>query len=352
MAENIQHVPSDEEPEVYYEEEHAPKDEHKEREHHKAQKHSGHPEKKAQHSGNLSSKIENFYDKHYKKMAILPLIIGLIAIGLILGQYFTTGEFMNRGIGLKGGTTVSIQFGQEIDTGNLEKALAAEFPDEEFNIRILKSQGVTQSISIETSLVGTDTDKIIPIVSKELGKTLTDDDYSIETIGSTLSESFFNEMIKILLIAFVLMAVVVFFTFKSVVPSLYIVLCAFLDMVITLAIVNLTGLKITTGGIAAFLMLIDFSIDTDTLLTAKVLKREAGVTPAKALIPAFITGLTMTATAFVAMLVAYLLTNSMEIKQMMLILLVGLLVDMVVTWMQSASLCLWYVKNKEKRHAR
>lgn len=262
---------------------------------------------------------------------------------------------MNRGIGLKGGTTVSIQLGQDmaaIDTAALENALSSEFSGEEFNIRILKVQGISQSISIETSLAGAETEEIIPIVSEQLGIELSEDDYSIETIGSSLSESFFQEMIKILIIAFILMAVVVFFTFRSAVPSFYVVLCAFLDMVITLAIINLTGLKITTGGIAAFLMLIDFSIDTNTLLTAKILKRDPGVTPTQALIPAFTTGITMTLTAFTAMLVAYLVSTSAEIKQIMIILLVGLLVDVVVTWMQSASLCLWYVNNKEKRHIR
>ncbi len=317
------------------------------------------PEKKQKHAGpkhglpdRISGSIENFYEKHYKKMAIIPLIIGLIAIGLILGQYFQTGEFMNRGIGLKGGTTISIQLTGDVDTGSLEDALSSEFSGEEFNIRVLKTNGVTQSLSIETSLVGDDIEKIIPVVEKQLGKTLASKDYSIETIGSSLSESFFQEMIKILLIAFVLMAVVVFFYFRSPVPSFYVVLCAFLDMVITLAIINITGLKITTGGIAAFLMLIDFSIDTNTLLTAKILNREAGISPVKALIPALSTGITMTVAAFTAMLVAYLVTTSTEIKQMMIILLVGLLVDVVVAWMQSASLCVWYAKNLDKRKAK
>ncbi len=294
--------------------------------------------------------IEVFYEKHYKKMALIPTIFGVIALILIFVQFYQTGDFMNRGVGLKGGTTISILTSIEPDTNSLESALSKEFPGEDFNIQVLKEQGLVQSLSIETSVTSSDVDKIVPLVEAELGTALTTDDYSIQTIGSSLSESFFQELVKILILAFILMGLVVFFYFRSPIPSIYVILCAFFDMVITLAIINVFGIKITTGGIAAFLMLIDFSIDTDTLLTAKILRREKGVTPFQAIVPAMITGLTMTLTAFAAMFTAYILSTSQEIKQIMIILLIGLIVDLVVTWMQNGSLCIWYALSKEKKN--
>jgi preprotein translocase subunit SecF len=43
------------------------------------------------------------------------------------------------------------------------------------------------------------------------------------------------------------------------------------------------------------------------------------------------------------------LTNSPDIKQIMVILLIGLIVDVVVTWLQNASFCRWYVDTQAKK---
>jgi preprotein translocase subunit SecF len=301
-------------------------------------------------SDRFHGKMEHYYNTHYKLLAIIPSIIGIIALLLIFMHYQQTGDFMDRGISLKGGTTLMITLSQDVNADTLAANLREQFPGQEFNIRVLKSQGVVSSLAIETSMQGTamDTD-LIPAVEKELGIKLGKDDYSVNTIGSSLSESFFQEMLKILLFAFLLMGVVVFITFKSPVPSFYVMLCAFFDMVITLAVVNILEIKITTAGIAAFLMLINFSVDSDMLLTARILRRDAGITPYQGFVSAFLTGMTMTATVFAAVLVAYLFTNSPDIKQIMVILLIGLIVDVIVTWLQNASFCRWYVDTLAKK---
>jgi preprotein translocase subunit SecF len=307
-------------------------------------------------SDRFHGKMEHYYNTHYKLLAIIPLIIGIIALLIIFMHYQQTGDFMNRGISLKGGTTLMITLSQDIDVDHLSDSLRDQFPGQEFNIRALKSQGVIGSLAIETSMQGTDIDtELLPAVEKDLSLKLGKDDFSVNTIGSSLSESFFQEMLKILLFAFLLMGVVVFITFRSPVPSFYVILCAFFDMVITLAVVDVLGIKITTAGIAAFLMLINFSVDSDMLLTARILpkelhgQREPGDTPYQGFVSAFITGMTMTATVFAAVLVAYLFTNSPDIKQIMVILLIGLIVDMIATWLQNAALCRWYVETRTNK---
>jgi len=300
-------------------------------------------------STHIHSNLEKFYNEHYKILAIIPSIIGILALLLIFMHYQQTGDFMDRGISLKGGTTLLISITHDINPDQLGAELRHQFPGQEFNLRVLRTQGIATSVSIETSVSGNQTGEIIPVVEKELGYKLNKDDYSTNTIGSSLSESFFSEMIKILLLAFFLMGVVVFITFKSPVPSFYVMLCAFFDMMITLAIVNLLGIKITTAGIAAFLMLINFSVDSDMLLTARILRRDAGTTPYQGFVSALVTGMTMTATVFAAVLVAFMLSTSPEIKQIMIILLIGLVVDVVVTWLQNAALCRWYVEYLENK---
>jgi preprotein translocase subunit SecF len=50
-----------------------------------------------------------------------------------------------------------------------------------------------------------------------------------------------------------------------------------------------------------------------------------------------------------AITVALIFTQSEVIKQIMTILLIGLSIDIVNTWLQNASLLVWYTKSKEKK---
>lgn len=80
------------------------------------------------------------------------------------------------------------------------------------------------------------------------------------------------------------------------------------DIVVTVAVINILGIKMGTAGIAALLMLIGYSIDTDIMLTTKVLKRK-DTSIHKAVRKAFKTGMTMTLTTIAAVTVAYSLHN-------------------------------------------
>ena len=114
------------------------------------------------------------------------------------------------------------------------------------------------------------------------------------------------------------MGLVVSLYFRSFIPSIAVILAAFSDMVVTLAIVNLIGLEISTAGIAAFLMLIGYSVDTDILLTTKLLKRKSG-TVSERVYKAMNTGLMMSVTTIVAITTALFFTNSLVLKQIMII---------------------------------
>ena len=72
------------------------------------------------------------------------------------------------------------------------------------------------------------------------------------------------------------MGIVVFITFRKLIPSLAVIFSAILDLVGTLAIISLLDFKLSTAGIAAFLMVVGYSIDTDILLTTRLLKGKMG----------------------------------------------------------------------------
>jgi len=286
------------------------------------------------------SKLLEWYDKNYKKLLIIPIVILMLSIGVISYKYSTTGDFIDKDISLKGGITITIP-SEDVDVDSLKMYLSSEFPGSDISARTLMRLGKKTGVTISTS----------DINSKELLNSLKtkygDLDYNVEEMGSSLGTSFFKETFTAILFAFLFIAIVVFFYFRQPIPSLAIVLSAFSNMVVTLAVINLLGVKLSTAGVAAFLMLIGYSVDTNILLSTKVLKRKGGEVIDR-IVNGMKTGLTMSLTTVTAIFVAYLFSQSAALSQIMLILIIGLLTDVLNTWVQNAGILRLYLERRTK----
>jgi len=170
---------------------------------------------------------------------------------------------------------------------------------------------------------------------------------AILTIIAVLSLLFGTTRI-IEMIAYIIGVVLISIYVAKSIPSIAVILAALSDIIITLAIVNLIGIKISTAGIAAFLMLIGYSVDTDILLSTRLLKRKEG-SEMDRIIGALKTGLTMTLTTLVAVTVALIFTESAVIAQIMTILLIGLIIDLINTWIQNVGILRLYLEKKHKK---
>ncbi|MBW2966242.1 protein translocase subunit SecF [Candidatus Woesearchaeota archaeon] len=287
--------------------------------------------------------LKEFYDKNYKKLLIIPFLMLILAVGQILLQTAVTGDFINKGVSLKGGLTVSID--KVWDVAALENYLNNQFPRADISVRALSSAGRQIGIMIEAADV--EADELMEAVQNKVGK-LDKDKYSVEVMGSSLGASFFKETFRAVIIAFLFMGIVVFLYFRIVTPSIAVILAAFSDIIVTLAIVNVIGMRISTAGIAAFLMLIGYSVDTDILLSTRVLKRKSG-TVLDGILSAMKTGLTMSVTTLIAIFIALIFAQSLILKQIMIILLIGLLVDLPNTWIQNAGILRWHLEKKKTK---
>lgn len=295
----------------------------------------------------IKSKLIDIYDKRYKGLMIFTIVLLFLAIGVLGYNYATTGEFIQKGVSLKGGITLTIAADTDIDTNALKLDLQGRLPAADIEIRRLTEAGMLKSVIVEAS--DTDEDTLKAAVAESGLITITDDNYTIESMGSTLGESFFRQTIIAVLLAFVAMGVVVLITFRSWVPSFFVILAATSDILCTLATVSLLGMKLTTAGVAAFLMLIGYSVDTDILLTTRVLKRKEG-TIFDRIMSSMKTGMTMSITSLIAALLAYIFTSSDVIKQIMIIIVIGLVFDILNTWIQNTGILRWYLEKKEKKH--
>jgi len=287
---------------------------------------------------------KNWYDKSHKWLLVLPAAFLLFSIVYLAVFYSHNGDVIYKDVSLTGGTTVTV-FDANADVDKLASSLKTDFKDLEArklsDIRTGKQAGFT----IETK---EDMDKIKAALENYLGYKLDDKNSSIEFSGAGLSTGFYQQLKLAVGIAFVLMAIVVFIIFRTFIPGGAVVLSAFADIVMTIVVVDMMGINLSSAGVVAFLMLIGYSVDTDILLTSRVLKRKEGKLDER-IFGAFKTGMTMTLTAVAAVLVCLIIIYNFSetLRQIFTILLIGLGFDIFNTWITNASILKWYAEAKK-----
>ncbi len=311
----------------------------------KKEEKKGKKEKKFEHNSRKSLKesIRNFYVKKYKTVLAMSFTLFLILFLSIFIFSFQRGYLLNKDISLKGGVVVTLPLKNEADFNVVISKFRSAFPNKDVTVRLLGT--TSKSISIESSDLNKT--QILSVLSQipDFSDVIKSNNYTFITVGSALGESFFKQTIKAIIWSFILMSVVVLLYFRNFTPSLFVAWNAFADLAETLAVIVMLNMKFSTASIAALLMLIGYSVDTNILLTSRVLKAARDK-----IIPLIFnsmrTGLAMSLTTMVTTFFAYLVTQSMVIRQIMFILTVGMVFDTINTWLFNAPLLRWYLENK------
>lgn len=333
---------------------------------------------------------EGFYNKHYKKLMLIPLILLIISVGLLIRSNEVNGDIINKDISLKGGLCARFYTEKDIPLSELEAFLTKEL-DSSFFIRELEALEETQKgFLIETENI--DPDTLEALLEENFSLDLNDNNFFIEETESRLGEGFYQQMIDALWAAFLVMGLVVYFVFgekwknkalmailtivllvlifkydnqtvtiisialtalalimyamKSI-PSLAVILSAIVDIVVTVAVINIIGMRVSVAGIAALLLLLGYSVDTDILLNTRILKERVGSFWER-MRSSMKTGLTMTLTTITAMTVGFIVSSSLIIKEMFLIIIIGLIVDIVATYLMNTGILKWYTTRKNE----
>ncbi len=336
-------------------------------------------------------KFDLWYNKNYRKLLIFSAILlslSLIYIGIF---YFQNGDVIRKDVSLTGGTTFTIK--TQVPSQDLGTAISKNLTD--FEIKTVSDNSGHQ-IELIVTVGNSNAELVQSVIENYLGYKLTAENSSKDMTSASLSADFYKQLIVAVLLAFFWMAAVVFIIFskgakakfwtiilnillgffmghfflkmnpvlagltflvfatiliwiyiKNSVPAFAVMLSAFADIVMTLAVVDAVGMKVSSAGIVAFLMLIGYSVDTDILLTTRLLKKHEGVN--KALFGAFKTGITMTLTSIIAIAAALIAIFSFAsvLNQIFTILLIGLCFDIFNTWITNASIIKWYVEGKK-----
>ena len=288
----------------------------------------------------FKDKLESFWSKNYKWLMFIPVVILVISFVLIGIKVVKTGDLFEKDVSLKGGIAATVYTDKEYTEDQIKQALGVDAVVKKLgDITTGKQLGFVIEVSDITE------EQLKEKLIQNLNLDITEENFGIEVTTPKLSQAFFKQLMIAIIFAFILMGISVFITFRTFAPSIAVIAAALMDIVITLAIVNIIGINVSTAGIVAFLLVIGYSVDTDILLTNYSIRKKDGKLFDR-MYHSMKTGLTMTLCAAAVMLTGLILSNSIVIKEMFLIILIALIIDILSTYLTNAGILWIYCKKK------
>ncbi|HIH09519.1 MAG TPA: hypothetical protein HA254_02505 [Candidatus Diapherotrites archaeon] len=357
----------------------------------------------------FSGFLNNFYSGDYKRYMIVPA--SLLVIFLFLIFVFPT---VKQGIDLKGGTNIMIRADKPLEARPLYNALISSYTLTDLQINPISSPagyGLFIQYSENTPLVQakslleqskasltSDPQRAIALARESvsfssqfspseipqgasaqeavaaaegalvnagqafdtgvqniisqtygLGPDLK---YQKTIIGPSLGKAFYSLGLQVMLMGLFLLSLVIFLYFREILTSVTVIGAAVFNIIGALAFMALLSIPVSLTTIPALLMLIGYSVDTEIVMSSRVLKRKE-TTAKQRMNESLITILTMGSTAAVAVGIMALLSYFAQINvifDLSIVLFFGLLADLISSTMLNAPLILSQAE-KEEGHA-
>ena len=293
----------------------------------------------------LAEILDNFVKSHNdRQLLALPLAILAVSLVILLVSLVSSGSPVKLGMDFQGGTQISIE---TTDSPAVLENTYSSYPLT--NVRQTGSRVIMQFGIMDNEQ------------QRQLEKDITSHNYSnvqIQQVGPIYGKTLQIQALEALVISFIGMGIVIFLLFRTFVPSFAVILSAFSDIAIAAAFMRVAGIELSLGTLAALLMLIGYSVDSDILLTNRVLKGRGMVE--EKVSKAMHTGITMTTTTLVALASMYIVstfsyliissfTQISLLSQISIVLIAGLIADMMNTWLLNTGILRWYAMKPEFR---
>ena len=287
------------------------------------------------------NKLISLYKKRYKILFIIPILLLLFSFVSIYQTFQKEDFILYRDVSLKGGVFVILETENKYTNYELEENLKNSFLDNSFEVKYFSLDGEIKGYTIDSDL---EEEKLISFLEQKLEIVIDrETNYSSNFTDETLSQSFINQTIMILIFSLFFMSLIVFLYFKNIIPSIAVILSVIFDLIVLIGVLNFLEFKISIAGVGAILMIIGYSVDTDILLTNRLIK-EKNKDVFLAAFESFKTGNLMSITTIVSLISALILTNSQIIFDICFILLIGIIIDYISTWIQNLGILLMYKK--------
>ncbi len=290
-------------------------------------------------SFSLTESLDSFVKEHNNRQLVtIPIAVFMLSILALALMFASTGAPVKLGMEFEGGTMIAVT--------TSESALSIETKYSEYPIVDARSAGERVVMQF-----GPMDNKVQRALEDDI--TASYSDVEIKQIGAVYGSALQLQAVKAVILSFIGMAAVVFLIFRTAVPSIAVVLSALSDITIAAAFMNLAGIELSLGTVAALLMLIGYSVDSDILLTTRVLKRRGTVE--EKMSRAMHTGITMTTTTLAALVVMYLVSTYSYLifsslpqisllSDISIVLIFGLAADIMNTWLLNTAILRWHVE--------
>ena len=292
----------------------------------------------------LTEFLDNFVKNHSdRQLLAFPLAILAVSLIVLLVSFISSGSPLILGMEFQGGTQISVETTDSPAT--LEK-MYSSYP-------IMDARQTGSRVIMQFEAMDEEQQRQL---EKDVMSRYTN--VQIQQVGPTYGKDLQVQAMQALVISFIGMAIVVFLLFRTIVPSFAVILSAFSDIIIAAAFMRVAGIELSLGTLAALLMLIGYSVDSDILLTNRVIKRRGTVD--EKVSRAMHTGITMTSTTLAALTVMYIVstfsylvipsfTQITLLSNISIVLIAGLFADIMNTWLLNTGILRWYVMKPEFR---
>ncbi len=255
------------------------------------------------------------------------MIISLLYIG-VFG--------LNQGVELKGGTLATVELKHPMTESEITNLVKDK----------LKVNDVQTSLSGNTATITVSGDLDAAQFSEMFANDF--NVLSFKSVGALLSDAAMGQIAYALIFAFLFMSATVFFVFRDFIPSIAIILSALCNISVAVGGMSLFGIPISIASVGALLMLIGYGVDTDILLTTRLLKRREGTVDDRAE-GACKTGIVLSITALASMLVLFIVVkifipSAQVLADISAVLVMGLISDLMSTWLMNLGILKWHIE--------
>ena len=274
--------------------------------------------------------------ENHKILIAIPIILALLSLVLI------GFNGLEQGVDLKGGSQAELQLIGSVTPSELEDTLDAKLNTN--NIKVTSNGNNKATVELENNINSSTFTSAINGKAKLI---------SYNEIGPVLSEEAMGQIYVAMIFAFLFMAITVFVVFREPVPSVAIILAALCDILIALGGMSIFKIPLSIASVGALLMLIGYSVDTDILLTTRLLKRREGTVEERAK-NAMYTGLTMSFAAIAAMGILFVVTKlimpeATTLSNISAVLVIGLIGDILSTWLMNLGILKTYIDWRQSK---
>lgn len=288
----------------------------------------------------------------YKQLIVIPLILAAVMGSVIVFHWHSNGTPVPLSLEFAGGSYIRIQ-NIENPSDNELKNFRLAF-DENFGSKASiheTDQGLEIETSAELTKIGEDPiDRIKELLSGAgIGG---NPQISTSMMGSIVAQLYTEQARNAAIAALIAMAIILFISLRHFTAVGGILLVVALDFLGILGAMAILGIPLSLSSMAGILLIFGYAVNTNILLSTNILRRK-GKTPQDRAARAMSTGIKMSSTSAIAMVVLNVFTSAPKLEQISAVLVIGILVDMVNTWLLNSGILLRHKSGlKEEYHGR